>query len=222
LPRKSKYNIPGSAVQPSESETPEPIRPQITQMFAPDIDAVIAAAPESTNATATETPVGPNGRKLRKDGTERAAKKSRKGTVVPDGDEPMSDPRYRQAIAGMNFYGAPRVIKRGFKTVSVLANDSELDLQPEENDAIDNYFYAVSKHATFDPMSNIFGRILLLILLIGEIVGSRILMRSAFGSQLAEMLKPKEEGANVNEAAITEMQSDGSIRSGSKRENPFD
>jgi hypothetical protein len=188
-------------------------------MFASDIDSVIANAPETTNAP--ETPVGPNGRKLRKDGTERAAKKSRKGTV-PDPDDPMSDPRYRQAIAGMNFYGAPRVIKRGFKTVSVLANDSELDLQPEENDAIDNYFYAVSKHATFDPMSNIVGRILLLILLIGEIVGSRILMRSTFGRQLAEMLKPKEDGENVNETAITEMQDNSGNRSGSKRENPFD
>lgn len=206
MPRKKRDPLPpGAAVQ---SDNPAPIRPQITQMSGyKDIDEVIAEAPESTQE---ETPaVGPNGRRLKKDGTERAAKRRRSVTV--DETDPMSDPRYRQAVAGMNFYGAPRVIKRGFSTVAALTHDDSLDLNDQENQAIDDYFYAVSKHMTFDPMSTIIGRVLLLILLIGEIIGTRVLMRSKFGTQLKELI--------IGESETTTLQDNSSVRPGSVGED---
>jgi len=170
------------------------------------IDEVIADAPESTQ----EGPaVGPNGRRLKKDGTERAAKKRR--VVVADDADPMADPRYRQAIAGMHFYGAPRIIKRGFSTVAVLSNDDSLDLNEQENQAIDDYFYAVSKHMSFDPMATILGRVLLLILLIGEIIGTRVLMRSKFGKQIKELI--------LGESQTSTLQDNGSVRSSGLRED---
>lgn len=220
MPRKPKYTLPAGAAVTAETVTPpasspEPIRSQITKLSGFDnIDEVINAAPDAAQVQAGEdSRVGPNGRKLRRDGTERAAKKPR-GTV--NVDDPMNDPRYRQSIAGMNFYGAPRVIKRGFKTVATLTHDAELDLNDDENKAIDDYFYAVSKHTSFDPMASIVGRVLLLILLIGEIVGSRILMRSEFGKSIKEML-------TRDKSETSTMQDNGVVRSGVVGEDsPFE
>jgi len=202
MTRKFKNTLPaGAAVQP------EPIRTQITEMSGfKNIDEVIENAPENTQ----ETPaVGPNGRRLKKDGTERAAKKSR--TLKLDGSDLMDDPQYRKAIQGMNFYGAPRIIKRGFKTVSVLTHDDSLDLNEQENEAIDNYFYAVSKHVSFDPMATLMGRILLLILLLCEIIGTRLLVRSKIGKQIKEWMEHEPETSTV--------QDHGSVRPGSVGED---
>jgi hypothetical protein len=202
---------------PASEGAPEPIRQQIIdQSGFSNIDEVIAAAPD---ATQVEPPRGPNGRTLRKDGTERAPKGSRKSRVTTvDADDPMSDPKYKKAIAGMNFYGAPRIIKRSFKTVSVLANDSTLDLDEQENEAIDDYFYAVSKHTTFDPMASLVGRILLLILLIGEIVVTRVLVRSKFGREIQKLIMGKRE---EDESQVTTLQDNGGVRSSSIGEDAF-
>jgi hypothetical protein len=196
---------------PTTGTSPEPIRVQIIEQSGfSNIDQVIADAPEST-AVSGDVPRGPNGRTLRKDGTERAAKR-RRSPVAQDPSDLMSDPQYRKAIAGMNFYGAPRIIKRSFKTIATLTHDDTLDLDAEENEAIDNYFYAVSKHTSFDPMASLLGRILLLVLLLGEIVVTRILVRSALGRELKKLITGEEPKDEPETAAV---QDNGSVRPGS-------
>jgi hypothetical protein len=162
--------------------------------MAPFTRDEMESAPENTDNEAQPLR-GPNGRLLRKDGTERQPRRSRGGTRAATTDENplMSDPRYVEAIQGMNFYGASRIIKRGFKLGAKVMNDPEVALAAEEEKHIDNYFYAVSKHTQFDPMATLFGRILLFVLLMGELILWRWLKYSPLGVQLKKMLKDKEE-----------------------------
>ena len=213
MSRKSKYALPsGASVQTDSTEAaPEPIRSQITQMSGfTDIDEVIAEAPESTQES-TGPAVGPNGRRLKKDGTERAAK--RRKVIVEDDADFMTDPVYKKHIGNMSFYGAPRTIKRSFTAVATLTHDPTLDLDDDEADAIDGYFYCLSKHMTFDPMASVVGRILLLIAILGGIVMERVLVRSAIGRQIKEMI--------LGEPKTTALQDNRSVRPGSVGEDAF-
>jgi hypothetical protein len=168
---------------------PTLIREQIDQM-APATFADMASAPENTD-TEAQPLRGPNGRTLRKDGTERAAKGSRKRATEND-DPLMNDPRYVEAIQGLNFYGAPRILKRGFKATAGIMKDKSIELSIDEEKNVDNYFYALSKHMTFDPMSSLIGRLLLFTLLMGELILWRYLKYSPLGEQLQKMLKADE------------------------------
>jgi hypothetical protein len=178
------------------------IREQISQM-APATMEDMDSAPENTDAE-VQPLRGPNGRLLKKDGTERAPRGSRgvrvSSSSQSDVNPLMSDPRYVEAIQGMNFYGASRIIKRGFKLGAKVMNDPEIALATEEEKHVDNYFYAVSKHAQFDPMATLFGRILLFLLLMGELVLWRWLKYSPLGVQLKKMLKEKEEEHSTDDS----------------------
>ena len=165
------------------------IREQISQM-APATLADMATAPENTD-TEAQPLRGPNGRTLRKDGTERAAKGSRK-RALENADPLMDDPRYVEAIQGLNFFGAPRILKRGFKATAGIMKDKSIELSSDEEKNVDNYFYALSKHMTFDPMASLLGRLLLFTLLMGELILWRYLKYSPLGEQLQKMLKAEE------------------------------
>lgn len=170
------------------------IREQITQM-APLTREELDNAPENTD-TQDVRPRGPNGRLLRADGTERARRNmsgSRRARSQPNTDPLMDDPRYVEAIQGLNFYGAPRVIKRGFKAAGTLMKDGEIPLTSDEERHVDNYFYALSKHMTFDPMAHLIGRIILFVLLMGELIMWRYLKYSPLGKQLKKMLEESGE-----------------------------
>lgn len=166
------------------------IRPQIRQMAPMTVDE-LENAPTNTDEAAPQ--LGPNGRRLNKDGSERAPRGSRKLGQATQSNPLMDDPRYREAVADMNFFGAPRVIKRGFAGASKLMKDEEIKLNEEEERHIDNYFYALSKHMTFDPMAHLIGRVILFILLIGELVAWRWLKYSPYGEAIKKLLKPSDE-----------------------------
>lgn len=202
MPRKKKYEVPQPGGAVTDPENP-PIRAQITSMAGTDIDKLIAEAPTNTNE-GNDAPFG-----LKPDGTPRRRRaNSKTRTSVTESENPlMDDPQYRKAVAGLNFFGVPRILKRGFKTAATVAGDETLDLDKEEAEAIDNYFYAVSKHTQFDPMATIVGRVVLLVLLIGELVLSRLLARTSLGKQLKELL--------TSEPETPEMQDNDSIRPGS-------
>ena len=179
-------------VTPDTIGDPAPtlIREQISQM-APATLADMATAPENTD-TEAQPLRGPNGRALRKDGTERAAKGSRKRGTTENDDPLMSDPRYVEAIQGLNFFGAPRILKRGFKATAGIMKDKSIELSIDEEKNVDNYFYALSKHMTFDPMASLIGRLLLFTLLMGELILWRYLKYSPLGEQLQKMLKAED------------------------------
>jgi len=162
--------------------------------MAPVTQDELDNAPTNTDETDSR-PRGPSGRLLKKDGTERAPRNYRKREGLPSVANPlMDDPRYVEAIQGLNFYGAPRVIKRSFIMGAQMMKDPDIALNTEEERHIDNYFYALSKHMTFDPMAHLLGRIILFILLMGELIMWRYLKYSPFGKQLKQMLKPDDNG----------------------------
>jgi hypothetical protein len=178
------------------------IREQISQM-APMTLADMASAPENTDDVAPESdaPYGylPNGRprKRRPSGTRRTS------SDVSD-DPLMNDPRYVEAIQDVNFYGASRIIKRGFKMGEKIMRDPDIALTTEEERHVDNYFYALSKHAKFDPMASLIGRIILFVLLMGELIAWRWLKYSPLGAQLKKMMdeKTKENPPSDDPASI--------------------
>lgn len=205
----------GSVTIETVNDTPT-IRPQITQMSGHDtLDSLIQEAPSNTNTGAgDDAPYGyfPDGRPRKR--------KPRAGAATAATDNPlMDDPQYRKSIAGLNFYGAPRIIKRGFNLAATVSGDETLDLDKEETEAIDNYFYAVSKHIQFDPMATFIGRLLLLLILIGELVMTRLLMRTSLGRQLKEFLEKKEDSSDETETAS--VQDNGSVRSSGQRQDVF-
>jgi hypothetical protein len=192
MPRKPKQPASGGAV----SEIENPIRPQIAEMSGhSSIESLIEEAPEKTGAQR-----GENGRILNKDGSERAPRKKRVTHSPTSNDNPnMSDPRYREAIAGMTFFGAPRMVKRGFSFASEVADDHEIALREEESKLVDDYFYAVSKHSSFDPMATVIGRVVMLMLLIGELVLTRVIAKTDIGKTFRELFtKENEENSADN------------------------
>lgn len=171
--------------------TSEPIRAQISQM-APVTLADMASAPENTDEASgdEEAPYGyfPNGkpRKRRPSGPRRS------GAAKDVSDDPlMNDPRYVEAIQDVNFYGASRIIKRGFKMGEKIMRDPDIALSSDEERHVDNYFYALSKHAKFDPMASLIGRIILFVLLMGELIAWRWLKYSPLGEQLKKLMADK-------------------------------
>jgi hypothetical protein len=180
-----------SAVIDEQAQQPKVIRDQISQM-APKSVEELEDAPENTNTQtgdeASTRQRGPSGRLLNKDGSERKARQPR-NSVPSDAGNLMSDSRYRKAIEGMSFFGAPRIIKRGFQTLATVTADEDFALTNEENGYVEDYFYAVSKHTSFDPMANIIGRLILFILLMGELILPRLLKHSPFAKMLQEMVK---------------------------------
>jgi len=188
MPRKPKDAVVATEV----SDTPTlNIRPQITQMSPVTVAELDSDAPVNTD----DRPRGPNGRLLKADGTERKQRNmgARTRNIAPPVDPLMSDPRYVEAIQGLNFFGAPRVIKRSFSMASNLTKDPDIALNSEEEKHVDNYFYALSKHMTFDPMAHLIGRVILFALLMGELVMWRYLKYSPFGKHIKELLKPTDE-----------------------------
>ena len=89
----------------------------------------------------------------------------------------------------MSFFGAPRIIKRGFSTLATVTKDPDFELTDEENGYVQDYFYAVSKHTSFDPMAHIVGRLILFVLLMGELILPRLLKHSAFAKAIQELVK---------------------------------
>lgn len=188
MPRKPKSDT---------TDTPSIIRPQIAAMAGvSSVEQLEDELPESTAIPVNEKPRGPNGRTLRADGTERAAKRSRNATVQQTGL--MDDPEYRKAIQGMNFFGAPRIVKRGFSTVADVAGDDSIKLTSEEEKYVDQYFYAVSKHVMFDPMEHIAGRIILFVLLMGELILTRIAKRAGIGEWLKQLTSKQDDGVEIH------------------------
>jgi hypothetical protein len=149
-------------------------------------EEMLASLPTSTvGVTGQEKQRGPNGRLLKADGTERAPKGSgTRRTTQPAVNPLMQDERYRRAIQGINFFGAPRMINSGFGIAATLMNDPEMSLKETEKEAVDDYFYALSKHLSFDPMANVVGRLLVLLALIGELVVKRMMKYTDIGKWL--------------------------------------
>lgn len=187
MPRPKKVKpAEGGAVTDVEN----PIRPQIAEMSGhSSLETLIEDAPEKTGAQR-----GPSGRILNADGSERAPRKKRQAASAQPTENPnMSDPRYRESIAGMTFFGAPRILKRGFSFASEVADDQEIALRDDESKLVDDYFYAVSKHSTFDPMATVIGRVLILVLLIGELVLTRVIAKTNLGKTFRELFTKEEE-----------------------------
>jgi hypothetical protein len=169
-------------------------------------EEMLASLPSSTvGVTGTDKARGPNGRLLKADGTERAPRGSRSTRSTQQTVNPlMQDERYKKAIAGINFFGAPRMINSGFGVAATLMNDPEMSLQPGEREAVDDYFYALSKHLQFDPMASVAGRLLVLLALIGELVVKRIMKYTDIGKWLkltAERVK--QQHANKTEVKVS-------------------
>jgi hypothetical protein len=191
--RKQEPTETGSMLGDAKIPAP-PIREQILQM-SPMTDDDLKHPPEDTDLDVEIQP-----RKLKKDGTPR-----KRRTMAPESasDNLMDDPRYVKAIQGLNFFGAPRMLKRGFKTGATILKDPEIALSQEEEENVDNYFYALSKHMNFDPMATIIGRAILLILLLGELIVWRWLKYSPYGEIIKKWLseqvpeKPKHDKSTV-------------------------
>jgi hypothetical protein len=168
------------------------IREQIEQMSPLTVDE-LESAPENTNTVPSSDESigpqrGPNGRLLKKDGSERKSNAKRARTDSVDQSDLMADPRYRKAIQGMSFFGAPRVIKRSFSVAADISKDASFALNEEEQSYVEDYFYAVSKHTAFDPMGSLMGRLILFVLLMGELILPRLLKNSKIAEQLKEMI----------------------------------
>ena len=187
MPRKSNVTpIPAN-------DAPEPASPiqQLTGHVS--ADEMASELPSSTTMPDSR-PRGPNGRLLRADGSERAAKGSRRSgaSAQPPANPLLDDPRYKKAIQSINFFGAPRMINSGFSAAAVLMNDSDMRLSDSEKEAVDDYFYALSKHIQFDPMANLLGRILVLLALLGELMIKRVMKYTDIGKWLVQFAAEKK------------------------------
>jgi hypothetical protein len=134
---KSPGIAAGSAVQPANA----PAREQIVNMIAPGSEEDFAASlPESTAAPldlGTGTVEAPQKRK-RRSKEEMAAARGGAPATPPPQDDLMSDPRYRKIMGKMSGLGGKKIVAIGFKASGKPLND-------EEEEDVDDCFYALSR-----------------------------------------------------------------------------
>lgn len=114
-----------------------PVREQIKNLSGTSKSELLESVPDSTAL----------------DTGDDAPKVRRKRAVSADGpvDPNMADPKYARAVAKMTAFGGARIVKGGFKVAAVATGDASLQLNPEESEDWDDYFYVVSKKSSIDP-----------------------------------------------------------------------
>lgn len=117
---------------------PDPVRPQVKEMFGQTKEELEKSLPESTATIPGATP-------------EKRTYKKRTQQQPTEVDPLMSDPVFREAVSGMVSFGGARTVKTVFRSAAAITAKPDIDLNPEESKLWDQYFYVVGKKSNFDP-----------------------------------------------------------------------
>lgn len=167
---------PGGAIQDAAPK----INPQVQQMTGhASEDEMVSSLPSDTNTEDNASP-------------DKQARRRRKvktpPPVAPTPEQQLAnDPRYQRAIAKATFLGAPKGVKGAFSLAAKIADKPTIALDHNEQEDVDDYFYALSKRrAMFDPFATWWSSLLYFAVMLATLIGTRF--AQAQGEQLQKKL----------------------------------
>lgn len=172
MARKKNQPVEGAAV--SESTVNVQVNEQIKQMsgFQNETE-LVDALPDTTTGTADPSDDKPRRKRRSKEEMARARGES---TGEPIGDPLMNDKRYQKAIQNMNSDTGTGFVKSGFKVAAMAKGDQSWELQPEEAEKSDDFFYVLSKkYGWFDPTGSPITMAIYFVAMLGMFVSTRVM-----------------------------------------------
>lgn len=152
---------------------PGEVNPQIKAMTGHTSEEdMLSTLPENTNAPGED---GDKPRRKRRSKSEMAA--ARGGEATPAGavDPLLADKRYQRALGKATFFGAPKMIKGGFSIAAEVAGKDEVALTSDENEDVEDFFYALSKRRSVgDPFALWYTSLLYFVAMLAGLIGSRV------------------------------------------------
>lgn len=173
MPRKKSQPVEGGAV--TEAPVTSQVNDQIKQMSGfQDAAELEAALPETTTGPSETSEDRP--RKKRRTKEEMAAARGGASIDPALGDPLLLDKRYQRAIQNMNSDTGTGFVKSGFKVASVAKGDPTWQLQPEEEEKSDDFFYVLSKkYGWFDPSKSPVTMAIYFVAMLGTFIASRVM-----------------------------------------------
>lgn len=118
--------------------------------------------------------------------TRKRRKKRTISPVATDVDPLANDVIYQRAIRKSTFMGAPKGVKGAFKVASKITSKPSIALDHNEEEDVDDYFYALSKRrAVFDPFETWWTSLLYFIVMMATLIGTRFAQAQGEGMQKA-------------------------------------
>jgi hypothetical protein len=152
----------------------DPVRPQIKQMTGFETaEEMRAALPENTSLGSPPMDgYTPAPKRSRRSKEEMAAARAAAGLDVDDPN--MLDPRYKKAVENMRSGGLTTAVQAGFKTYAVVSKEPSWELQPDEDQKVDDFSYVLSKkYGVLDPTKHWIGMAFYFVALMGTLIFKR-------------------------------------------------
>lgn len=175
MARPRKDAIENPPVPPSA----DAVRTQVKQMSGHATEQeMMESLPENTMTA----PVDDAPRRKRRTKEEMAA--TRGATVA---DPLMEDRKYVKALADMQGFGGSSIVKGGFDVAALALKDAKIELQSEEVERLDGYFYVMSKkYQVLDPTNHWFTMALYFFGMLGSFIFARVAQRN--GESLVQQM----------------------------------
>jgi hypothetical protein len=181
----------------AKTEPQEPVRPEVKRMSGHESEAEMAAGlPDNTMTAAPEAI-----KRTRRTKAEMETLRSQ-GAADPN----LSDKRYVSAIAKMNAFGGPKLVKGTFAAVGLATGDKNIPLNQEESDDLEDYFYVLSKkYNVLDPTRHWVTMAVFFFGMLGSFILTRVLgsKSNSLAKQIAGWFT-HEEGENEGKAESQE------------------
>lgn len=192
IPKKKNPEMYKDATPPPTTAAPntEPVRPQIKQMTGfKSAEEMAASLPTDTMTSAPE---------------ERPRKYTRKPKQEEAPRDPLlDDPRYKKAIASMQGFGGPKIVKGGFSAVALATSEPAIALNGEEGEQLDDFFYVLGKrYQALDPSGHWFTMLLYFLSMLGTFIFTRVMSSkgNSLQKQLAQWFGGKDEDEKEEES----------------------
>lgn len=171
MPRKAKPADEGAV---TESPLAPQVNDQIKQMTGfQDEKELLAALPETTTGPSETGEDRP--RKKRRTKEEMAAARGGASADVVT-DPLLLDKRYQKAIQNMNSDTGTGFVKGGFRVAALAKGDESWQLQSDEEEKTDDFFYVLSKkYGWFDPSKSPITMAIYFAAMLGTFIASRVL-----------------------------------------------
>lgn len=170
--RPRKQPAEGGAIT-EPSVTPQ-VNDQIKQMTGfQDEGEMVSALPDSTSVPSDLVEDKPRKKRRSK---EEMARVRGESPSQPVGDPLMEDKRYQKALQNMNSDSGTGFVKTGFKVASLAKGDPTWQLQPDEAEKSDDFFYVLSKkYGWFDPTGSPITMAIYFVAMLGTFIASRVM-----------------------------------------------
>lgn len=169
MPRGKKLPPPAGGAIVDDT----PVNPQVLRMTGHQSESeMVDSLPTDTRATSEDDEIKPK-RTYRK-----------RKVQEPEIDPFMSDKQYRRAVGKATFLGAPKGVKGGFKIASKIAHDPDIALDVEEEEDVDDFFYAFAMRRSLgDPFERWWTALLYFMVMMATFIGTRFARSQGEGLQ---------------------------------------